>query len=201
MRQQLVNSVYNLVERLSQSDLNNGIHSFQNVIPAKFKVAGLYVVLDPNSTVEIGNFQRIVRIGITKGENSRLAFHQNGNKENSIFRKHVQRALSASQSQVNNVHVSQYIHSLNYVFLPVVNSELLHLFEKTLIAILSNTIYPSYFPAQKDWLGFSEGININPSIASSQLWNVHHTQTFNPDNFQHYQNVIIQLNDLIGEIN
>ena len=201
MRQQLVNSVYNMVESLSQSDFNKGVHSFRNSIPSHFNVAGLYIVLDPHSTVEIGNLQRIVRVGLTKGENSRLAFHQNGNIENSIFRKHIQRALDDVKNDAHDIRVSDYIQSLNYVFLPVDDYDLLHHFEKTLIAILSNTNQPSVFPSQQEWLGFNNGDNANPAVASSHLWNVHHTKAYKSEYLQHYQNVLLQLNGLIEAIN
>jgi hypothetical protein len=144
-----------------------------------------------------------VRIGITGINNSqRLSQHRSGNMESSVFRKHVGRAISAKNNRIaTELEVSQYLHTLEYVFLPVSNESLLRQLEKDLIAVISN--YGLANPLDKpadNWLGFKQNCNTNNAIASSHLWNVHYVKRFDVENIRAYENGIRKFQSLIEEI-
>ena len=199
MRKEFIDDIYLNLQNLSKTNFCNGISSFQDAIPNKFMMPGIYFILDPNLKIQDLKFQRIVRIGITKGVNSnRLSFHRNGNISNSIFRKHISNSLNSTYNEVIEATISEYIFSLNYLFLPINNQSELKALEKSLISILSNKNQTPIYQPDKNWLGFNNGMRVNKSIPSSHLWNVQHTNSYDVLNTQEHDESLIYLNQHIS---
>ena len=200
MRQILINLIYQSCDILSQKMINNGYRSFVDPIHEQCHQQGLYIIFDSQITRTHGIGNKIIRIGKNGTDNNRLLLHQNGNIVNSIFRKHVGRALQMQHvMQHNEVHISNYFQRFNYLFLPVNDEAMLILLEQTLIRILSNSQFqlnPIDFPGE-DWLGFTEGPNINNNINISHLWNVHHVNGYDPQMEQEYLETIQILSNLV----
>jgi hypothetical protein len=201
MRQFLVNSIYQICDSLSHKVINNGYRSFVDPIPDDYNQRGLYIIFDPQiiRTNEIGN--KIIRIGKNGPSNNRLSLHRQGKINNSIFRKHVDRALQIRDNiQHDEIPISNYIQSLNYLFLPIDDKENLKSIEETLIQILSNSTDPlnQIDPPHENWLGYTIGGEINPNIGTSHLWNVTHVNDYN--NQKDYQPIIQTFNNLVNAL-
>jgi hypothetical protein len=203
MKQLLIERIYHAMHILASKSINQGFHKLEAPIPAAFQQKGLYIFIDRSIYRFNSKSPKIVRIGITGINNSqRLSQHRSGNMESSVFRKHVGRAISAKNNRIaSELEVSQYLQTLEYVFLPVSNESLLRQLEKDLIAVISNygLANPSDKPAD-NWLGYQQDRNTNNSIASSHLWNVHYVKRFDAENIRAYENVISRFQSLIEEI-
>jgi hypothetical protein len=203
MKQALIERIYDATHTLASKSINQGFNRLEDPIPSAFQQQGLYLFLDPAILRTNAKTSKIIRVGITGINNSqRLSQHRSGNMESSVFRKHVGRAISAKNNRIaTELEVSQYLHTLEYVFLPVSNESLLRQLEKDLIAVISN--YGLANPLDKpadNWLGFKQNCNTNNAIASSHLWNVHYVKRFDVENIRAYENGIRKFQSLIEEI-
>jgi hypothetical protein len=203
MKQALIERIYDATQTLASKSINQGFKRLVDPIPLAFQQQGLYIFQDPAILRTNAKTSKIIRIGITGINNSqRLSQHRSGNMESSVFRKHVGRAISAKNNRIaTELEVSQYLHSLEYVFLPVSNESLLRQLEKDLIAVISN--YGLDNPLDKpadNWLGFQQDRNTNQAIATSHLWNVHYVKRFEAENISAYENSISNFQRLIEQI-
>lgn len=203
MKQALIERIYDATHTLASKSINQGFSRLEDPIPAAFQQQGLYLFLDRAIPRTNAKSSKIIRVGITGINNSqRLSQHRSGNMESSIFRKHVGRSISAKNNRIaTELEVSQYLHPLEYVFLPVSNESLLRQLEKNLIAVISN--YGLTNPLDKpadNWLGFQQNRNTNQAIASSHLWNVHYVKRFEDENILTYENSINNFQSLIEKI-
>jgi hypothetical protein len=203
MKQALIERIYDTTHTLASKSINQGFSRLEDPIPAAFQQQGLYLFLDRAIPRTNAKSSKIIRVGITGINNSqRLSQHRSGNMESSIFRKHVGRSISAKNNRIaTELEVSQYLHPLEYVFLPVSNESLLRQLEKNLIAVISN--YGLTNPLDKpadNWLGFQQNRNTNQAIASSHLWNVHYVKRFEDENILTYENSINNFQSLIEKI-
>jgi hypothetical protein len=204
MKQALIERIYDATHTLASKSINQGFSRLEDPIPAAFQQQGLYLFLDRAIPRTNAKSSKIIRVGITGINNSpRLSQHRSGNMESSIFRKHVGRSLSAKNNRIaTELEVSQYLHPLEYVFLPVSNESLLRQLEKNLIALLSNhgIVNPADQPPA-NWLGFQRNVNTNEAIASSHLWNVHYVKGFDIRKINEFEESVYRLeclsNDLI----
>jgi hypothetical protein len=200
MRQILINLIYQSCDILSQKMINNGYRSFVDPIPNEFNQQGLYIIFDPQIIRTHGIGNKIIRIGKNGRRNNRLARHRQGNINDSILRKHVGRALNILNNvQTAEVQISNYIQTLNYLFLPVNDENMLNSIEITLIQIISNSQFqqnPIDQPGE-NWLGYIVGQNINNNIHQAHLWNVHHVNEYNPQLVPQYQETIQTLSNLV----
>jgi hypothetical protein len=192
LREELVNFIYDSLYQYKDNHHNGNFYYLQNPIPQEFNQnSGLYFFFDPNIIIGNNKF-KIVRVGITGDNgNNRLGHHQNGTINSSIFRKHVGRALNQLNGNFNENEISEYIHSLPYLYIPEKSA-----FEEICIKILSNRNQNEIiYPANENWLGFQIGGDINLAVPESNLWCVHYTNgnTFNNLQFEHYQNLLNQL--------
>jgi len=193
MRKQLVDSIYDFLYQYK--DNNHNFYYLCNPIPLEFRNnSGLYFFFDEKISAGENRF-KIVRVGITGDNgNDRLNLHKNGSINDSIFRKHIGRALHQLNDQLNENEISDYIQKLPYLYIPI--NENLKLFEETCIKILSNRNQNGIiYPANQNWLGFQTGDDINSAVSESQMWNVHYTNgnQFNRFTLEHYQNILNQL--------
>ncbi|OJW82198.1 MAG: hypothetical protein BGO69_16520 [Bacteroidetes bacterium 46-16] len=199
MREDLVNAIYAALNNLAGKEINGGYHHLANEVPDTFVQQGLYFFFDP-AIQRVHGGEKIIRIGKTGDNgNNRLGLHKNGNVSNSVFRKHVARALGVlNGNEATRAEINAYVHPLPYLFLPVHVAEHLQTLEKRCIEIISNSnqAIPIDVPTT-DWLGYQEGPQINAAIAYSHLWNVHHVKNFEPENVVVYDNA---LNSLQGYI-
>jgi hypothetical protein len=203
MREELIERIYEVLGNLATKKINNGYKTLAEPIPKLYLQAGLYFFFDHNIQRINGIGNKVVRIGISgENGNNRLGLHKNGNIESSIFRKHVGRALANSNNGIiDDIQISNYIHKLPYLFLPVLNNIQLHNLEKNLIQIISNynQSYQIDIPPN-NWLGYQQGPNINPAISSSHLWNVHYVKNFNGNNKFFYDQTLIEFKKLINSL-
>lgn len=192
MREELVNFIYDSLYQYKDNHHNGNFYYLQNPIPQEFtQNSGLYFFFDPNIIIGNNKF-KIVRVGITGDNgNNRLGHHQNGTINNSIFRKHVGRAFNQLNGNFNENEISEYIHSLPYLYIPEKSA-----FEEICIKILSNRNQNEIiYPANENWLGFQIGGDVNLAVPESNLWCVHYTKGNNFNNFQfeYYQNLLNEL--------
>jgi hypothetical protein len=102
---------------------------------------------------------------------------------------------------IDEAQISNYLHHLHYLFLPIENNDQLHNFEKKLIEILSNCHQLNQIDIpNNNWLGFQQGPDINPAISCSHLWNVHFVANFNPHNEIQYNQTLIELNNIVNAL-
>jgi len=203
MREDLIERIYEILGNLATKQVNNGYNTLAEPIPVEYLQAGMYFFFDLNIPRINGIGNKIIRIGITGDNgNNRLGLHKNGNINSSIFRKHVGRAFAnMNNGIIDDIQISNYIHNLHYLFLPIVNNNQLHNLEKKLIQIISNCNQlnqidiPDY-----NWLGFQQGPNINPAIRCSHLWNVHFVKNFNENNEFLYSQTLIELNSIVNAL-
>jgi hypothetical protein len=203
MRQIFVSRIYNILNLLSTKQINNGYHSLEQAIPVAFLQSGLYFFVDPSIPRTNGGGFKIVRIGITGNNgNNRLQLHKNGSITNSVFRKHIGHALMVqNNAAINEIHISNYIQQLKYVFLPVEDQVHLKMLEKSLIEIISNCNQLNNIDIPgANWLGIQIGPNINNAIACSHLWNVHHVRNYNANNNANYNQSINDFNILVNAL-
>lgn len=192
MREELVNFIYDSLYQYKDNHHNGNFYYLQNPIPQEFiQNSGLYFFFDPNIIVANDRF-KIVRVGKTGDNgNNRLGRHQNGTIHDSIFRKHVGRALEQLNGNFNENEISEYINLLPYLYIPEKSA-----FEIICIKILSNRNQNEIiYPANENWLGFQIGGDINLAISEAHMWNVQHTNgiDFNNFEFDYYQNLLNQL--------
>jgi hypothetical protein len=192
MREELVNIIYDGLYQYKDNHNNGNFYYLQNPIPQEFiQNSGLYFFFDPNIIVANDRF-KIVRVGKTGDNgNNRLGCHQNGTINDSIFRKHVGRAFNQLNGNFNENQISNYMHSLPYLYIPEKAS-----FEEICIQILSNRNQNEIiYPVNENWLGLQIGGDVNLAVPESNLWCVHYTNgnTFNNLQFEHYQNLLNQL--------
>jgi hypothetical protein len=195
MREELVNFIYDSLYQCKDNHHNGNFYYLQNPIPQEFtQNSGLYFFFDPNMIIGNNKF-KIVRVGITGDNgNNRLGHHQNGTINSSIFRKHVGRALNQLNGNFNENQISDYIYEVPYLYIPINNQ--IKLFEENCIKILSNRNQNEIiYPANENWLGIQIGGDINLAVPESHMWNVHHVNGNNFNNFQfeYYQNLLNQL--------
>ena len=203
MREDLIEGVYEILGNLATKQINNGYNTLAEPIPVDYLQAGLYFFFDLNIPRMNRIGHKIIRIGITGDNgNNRLGLHKNGNINSSIFRKHIGRALAnMNNGIVDDAQISNYIHNLPFLFLPIVNKDQLHNLEKKLIQIVSNCNRLNQIDIPNDnWLGFQQGPNINPAISCSHLWNVHYVKNFDENNELQYEQTIIQLNNIVNAL-
>jgi hypothetical protein len=203
MREDLIERIYEILGDLAIKQINNGYNILAEPIPLEYLQAGLYFFFDLNIPRINGQGHKIIRIGITGNNgNNRLGLHKNGNVNSSIFRKHVGRAFAnMNNGIIDEIQISNYIHSLPYLFLPVVNNDQLHNLEKKLIQIISNCNQLSQIDIpNNNWLGFQQGPNINLSISCSHLWNVHYVNNYNENNEFLYDQTLIELNNIVNAL-
>jgi hypothetical protein len=197
MREELVNFIYDGLYQYKDNHHNGNFYYLQNPIPQEFSQnSGLYFFFDPNIIVGNDRF-KIVRVGITGNNgNNRLGHHQNGTIESSVFRKHLGRALEQLNENFNENEISEYIHLLAYLYIPINENINISELEKTCIKVLSNRNQNEIiYPANENWLGFQIGGDINLAISEAHMWNVQHTNgnDFNNFPFDYYQNILNQL--------
>ena len=203
MRDDLIERIYETLGNLSAKQVNNGYNTLAEPIPVEYLQPGMYFFFDPNIPRINGIGNKIIRIGISGDNgNNRLGLHQNGNINSSIFRKHVGRAFAnMNNGIIDDIQISNYIHNLPYLFLPVVNNAQLHNLEKILIQIISNCNQLNQIDIPpNNWLGFQQGPNINPAISCSHLWNVHYVRNFNENNEFLYDQKLIDLNNIVNAL-
>jgi hypothetical protein len=203
MKQALIERIYDATHNLASKSINQGFNRLEDPIPVAFQQQGLYLFLDPAILRTNAKTSKIIRIGITGINNSqRLSQHRSGNMESSVFRKHVGRAISVKKNRIaTELEVSQYLHTLKYVFLPVSSESILRQLEKDMIAVISNYGLANCLDKPADnWLGFKQDCNTNNAIASSHLWNVHYVKRFDAENIRAYENGIRKFQSLIEEI-
>lgn len=203
MRQNLITSIYNILNVLSTKQINNGYSTLAAPIPNNFLQSGLYFFFDPNIPRNNGNRTKIIRVGITgDNNNNRLGRHQNGNINDSVFRIHIGRALATMNNGViNEIQISQYIHNLQYLFAPIGDNNQLHNLERRLIEILSNCNQVNQVDAPRiGWLGYQQGPNVNNAISCSHLWNVHYVNNYNANDLLGYNQAINELNNIVNAL-
>jgi len=160
---------------------------------------GIYIVFDENE--KYGNYDRIIRVGTSTGQDqlrSRLKQHfLNENKDRSIFRKNIGRAmlniinnslleywnLDLTKSNDKNKYfnkektdqcksiehdITDYLaENMSFVVFNVETKELRLRFEKAIISTLYNSVN---FVASNDWLGnFVPKIRGN-HVKDSRMW-------------------------------
>ncbi len=165
MKQALIERIYDTTHTLASKSINQGFSRLEDPIPAAFQQQGLYLFLDRAIPRTNAKSSKIIRVGITGINNSpRLSQHRSGNMESSIFRKHVGRSLSAKNNRIaTELEVSQYLHPLEYVFLPVSNESLLRQLEKNLkLAVPSWKKQP-----MKNWLLHKRKARSSKALPSS----------------------------------
>jgi hypothetical protein len=203
MREVLIERIYEILGNLAAKQINIGYKTLAEPIPIEYLQAGLYFFFDLHIRRTNGIGNKIVRIGISGDNgNNRLGLHQNGNIDSSIYRRHVGRAFaSMNNGIIDNEQISNYIHNLPYLFLPVVNNDQLHNLEKKLIQIISNCNQANQIDIPpNNWLGFQQGPNINPAISCSHLWNVHFVKNFNENNELLYDQTLIELDNIVNAL-
>ena len=203
MRENLIEIIYDILGNLATKQINNGYNTLADPIPVEYLHAGLYFFFDLEIPRANGIGNKIIRIGITGDNgNNRLGLHKNSNINSSIFRKHVGRALAnMNNGIIDEIQISNYIHNLPYLFLPVINNDQLHNLEKILIQIISNCNQLNQIDIpNNNWLGFQQGPNINPAISCSHLWNVHYVKWFNQNNELLYNQTLIELNNFVSAL-
>jgi hypothetical protein len=203
MRENLIERIYNILNNLATKQINNGYKTLAEAIPVDYLQAGLYFFFDLNIPRTNGSGNKIIRIGISGDNgNNRLGLHQNGNINSSIFRKHVGRAFAnMNNGVIDDVQISNYMHNLPYLFLPVVNSDQLHNLEEKLIQIISNCNQLNQIDIPpNNWLGFQHGPNINPAISCSHLWNVHYVKNYSENKENLYNQTLIELNEIVNAL-
>ena len=202
MREDLIERFYKILSILAAKKINQGYKTLAKSIPIEYLQAGLYFFFDSHIPRSNG-IGKIIRIGISGDNgNNRLGLHQNGNINTSIFRKHVGRALAnVNNGIINEIEISNYIHNLPYLFLPVANKDKLHNLENKLIQIISNCNQLNQIDIPPNtWLGFQQSPNINPAISCSHLWNVHFVRNFNENNKFLYAQTLDNLNDIVDSL-
>ena len=178
------------------------------------KVGGLYSFSDdlidlPDSGVEFyfedeevrteSNKLRVVRIGASNGIFDRLNNdHMGDNAKNSVFRRHIGKALLNRQEGVQNLYaenisnniddiideemVSEYLLSkIQFLILPVKDISL----KFSAISLLSNYSTPDEVnPPTDEWLGndsIKSNGRPNRKIRKSGLWNMKYVESTNVD--------------------
>ena len=195
--------MYNKLMSICNDDLKNAydeIHKKSNALPrytylgnGKFlgvipEGGGVYIIFERGE--KYGDYDRITRVGkAEKSLLSRLKQHfVKEDKDHSIFRKHVGRALlnkkgltlenwnkkGVTDSGTEN-EVSEYLkENAAFCVIPLKDKNEIRILEKTLIGILS-AFNLSYLAANGkaiqsgDWLG---NYSVNQKIKASGLWNV-----------------------------
>lgn len=203
MRQDFISRIYNILGTLAAKQINDEHRTLAEPIPDEYLQAGMYFFFDQNIPRNNGIGNKIIRIGITGNNgNNRLGLHQNSNINNSIFRKHVGRALAnMNNGIIDEIQISGYIHNFHYLFLPIENNDQLHNLENILIQIISNCNQLNQIDIpNNNWLGFQQGPNINPAISCSHLWNVHYVNNFNENNELLYNQTLDYLNNIVNAL-
>jgi hypothetical protein len=201
MRQAFINTIYQILNELEHKPINNGYSFLADPVPDNFIQSGLYFFFDPAIQRQNGG-SKIIRIGKTGDNlNNRLNKHKNGPRDNSVFRQHVWKALTQLHNNpAAETDISNYIHPLPYLFLPVA---LLHLstLEKRCIEIVSNRYQNIPIDAPvANWLGSQQGPGINNAISESHLWCVHDTANYQPNNHQIYSEALIRLESYVTNL-
>lgn len=164
MRESLTIQLYEILENHKNT---YGYHYLYNQIPNNFN-CGIYFFFDNTTHIKEELF-KITYIGITKNNlNNRLEKHQiNGP---SSFRDHVQAAIENNHLNQINLTTNEYIHSLPYIFIEIINEIQLKEVEKKLIKLTSN--FEKTHPlniANDNWLGYNSP---NVKIRSGHTWNI-----------------------------
>ncbi len=158
------------------------------------KIGGIYIMFDKGES--FNGFDRIVRVG--KAESSllkRLTQHFiKPDKDHSIFRKHIGRALLTQQGiqtekwdikgftipQVEKQVTDYLIKNITFSVIPLTNKEDICKLEQTLLEILSiyNRLHKEItgkYIQSPDWLG---NFCTNPKVRECGLWNDEHIRSW-----------------------
>jgi hypothetical protein len=165
MREQLIINLYNLLSNLNKKQQYNYLKSPIN----KNFNCGIYFFFEPDNMIN-DTQSRISYIGITKNnKNNRLEKHQKGGTSSSSFRKHVKEALLVKHNVNFRVEmISEYIHNLPFLFIPIKNEKNISEIENHCIQIISNANQKTIHKPQDTWLGFY----IDDDLKNSHIWNV-----------------------------